>query len=625
MQKYPEDTVVSIEDFRNSGWRKAIDDCDHDNNHEIWHSLSDAARTAIEGGQFAEGKVLWLLADASSMMLKPSGVNEPFKPFIVREGMRSSIPEDFQPDDVELFAQIAEEVDFAWLQARLADLVWLLKVPRSPKHAVLAIDAYRTIPFDAETWRSGGRECWERAISLTKMIKAGAGDRMKEIEADISSAFDAATKEDGFLALWLSRILIENNLARDKSTEIAERLKSLAQIFDDEGEVHRAREFFKAAARWFTRAEDDTSSAEMTVCVAEGWVKEAIAQTSSQHPSYMVAASYYENAIQTYRTIPRRERSVYRVEERMAELHRYLNDSGQKSLRETTVISSSMDVSDRIERARELVRGKSVVDAVDAFANVAYGIRVKQLREISEKILREHLFSFFAATHRSRDGRVVAKRPGMSFDNAEAEENRQAVWAEMVRNYGLELGVIVQAQIWPAFEVLQLEHRLSEDDLLSITSNSPIVPSGRERLFAKALFAGYERDFIGALHLLVPQIEHMVRWHLKAANVKTTNLDKSGIENENGLSTLVDLPEVAQIFGEDLAFEIKALFCDAFGPNLRNELAHGLLDEEACQSIFSVYAWWLGFRLVFKAFWNARRSANLEPAPTEAPEDGQLE
>ena len=70
-----------------------------------------------------------------------------------------------------------------------------------------------------------------------------------------------------------------------------------------------------------------------------------------------------------------------------------------------------------------------------------------------------------------------------------------------------------------------------------------------------------------------------MRWHLKAAGIKTTNLDSDGIENENGLSTLMDLPEVTQIFGEDISFELKALFCDPFGPNLRNELAHGLLDD----------------------------------------------
>ena len=61
------------------------------------------------------------------------------------------------------------------------------------------------------------------------------------------------------------------------------------------------------------------------------------------------------------------------------------------------------------------------------------------------------------------------------------------------------------------------------------------------------------------------------------------------------MSTLIELPEVEQVFGKNLAFELKALYCDPFGPNLRNELAHGLLEENACVSTYAVYAWWLAF------------------------------
>ena len=166
--------------------------------------------------------------------------------------------------------------------------------------------------------------------------------------------------------------------------------------------------------------------------------------------------------------------------------------------------------------------------------------------------------------------------------------------------------MIVQAAILPALEVLLLEHRLREDDFISLATRSPIVPKGRERLFGKALFAGYEMDFLVALHLLVPQIEHIVRSNLKSAGVTTTNLDKNGIENENGLSTLIDMPEAAQVLGENFTFEVKALFCDACGSNLRNELAHGLMDDEACGSAYSIYAWWWGLKLVFNSFWIAQ-------------------
>jgi hypothetical protein len=168
---------------------------------------------------------------------------------------------------------------------------------------------------------------------------------------------------------------------------------------------------------------------------------------------------------------------------------------------------------------------------------------------------------------------------------------------------------VVQGDILPALAILLQEHRLLVVDFVAVAGQSPIVPKGREGLFGRALFAGYDGDFVAALHLLIPQVEHMVRFHLKQTGAKTTTLDAEGVENEIGLSALMNLPEAERIFGEDLAFEIKALFCDPFGPNLRNELAHGLMDEAACQSIYSVYAWWFGLRLVFNAYWVAVRKA----------------
>jgi uncharacterized protein DUF4209 len=74
---------------------------------------------------------------------------------------------------------------------------------------------------------------------------------------------------------------------------------------------------------------------------------------------------------------------------------------------------------------------------------------------------------------------------------------------------------------------------------------------------------------------------------------------------------------MTQCFGEDLTFELSALFCDAFGPNLRNSVAHGLLDFEATRSVPSIYAWWLSFRLMFRAYW---RAAN-PPAEDSSPKD----
>lgn len=612
-ERYPQDLVVSAQNFTESGWKDAITQATREGYSAMWQALSAAARSAIEQGRNEHGKVLWLVADACSMMLSPSSPNEPFKPFAVFHDRRSVIPDDMLDADILFFEEIVDSVDDDWLKARLSDLVWLKGKPRNTAFALKAIDAYRSLPLDTDTWIHGGRDCWPRAISLARMLKGGAGDRLEQMEASIVVAFNAATRADGFLGLWLADLLKSNGLGRTHRADVARRLETLAHEFEGDGDLHRSREYFSAAAGWHRAIPDEVKAAEMTVAVAEGWVKEAVARSASESPSHMVAASFYENAIQTYRTIPRSERATHQVDERIAELRAHLNDSGEKSLGEMGLIRTpGVDITQLVENARKSVTGKSAQEALLAFANLHRGANAEDLRKSALERMRQHpLQSLFAATVMSRDGRVIAKRPAMSLSGEQTEDDEVAIRAEMIRDYGIMVSIVVQGDIWPALEVLLLEHRLRDVDFIELARHSPIVPKERSGLFGKALFAGFERDFVTALHLLVPQIEHLVRVHLKQAGVKTTNLDKDGIQNENGMSTLMDLPETEQVFGKDLAFELKSLFCDAFGPNLRNELAHGLLDEDACHSPFAIYAWWLALRLTFNTWWNAARRNQL--------------
>ena len=63
----------------------------------------------------------------------------------------------------------------------------------------------------------------------------------------------------------------------------------------------------------------------------------------------------------------------------------------------------------------------------------------------------------------------------------------------------------------------------------------------------------------------------------------------------------MELPEAEQIFGKDLTFEIKSIFTEALGYNLRNNVAHGLLNDDESTSIASIYAWWMILRLIIRS------------------------
>ncbi len=605
MGHYPENTNISLDDFNACGWREALEEARREDYSSMWQQLSSKARKATEEGNLEAGKVLWLLADACSMMLKPNSSNKPFAPFIVMDGKRSALPEDFKNEDIEFFSQIIPFIDEPKLCARISDIAWLLSKPRNHKHALSAIDNYRSIEIGTESWirdgRDGrdGRECWDRAIQLCLMLQAGAGERLKEIESKIVEALKESLPEDGYLANWLADLLSKHHLGVKDNRDIAEKLEALATYFEDSGDLHRARDYLDAASEWYKKSEDAPQSTVMIVRNAECWVKEAI---------NMVAASFYfyESAIHKYRTIPKALRDQHNVEERIVELRGLMNEAGENSLNEMGKITSgSIDISELIENSVKAVKGKELSEALLQFANVYRGARADKIRSFSEEMIRNHpLRSLFAATHMSSDGRVIAKKPAADLGG---ENQESVIWPEMVKYYAMELSLVVQGDIWPALEVIRQEHRLKEADFYSVVKRSPVVPPDRIRLMAKAIFQGFDGDFISALHLLIPQIENLVRYHLKQHGEKTTNIDINGIENENGLSTLMDNSKVEDIFGKDLSFELKAIFCDPFGPNLRNELAHGLIGYEESQNIYSIYAWWLTFRLIFNTFWNANR------------------
>ena len=607
--QFPENTPVTIEDFRTSGWADEVEKSDG-TGYGMWQSLSLAAKAAIAGGRLSQGRVLWLMADACSLRLAPQSVTEWLRPGVVTSVGRSISPSEFSPEDAALLGEIAPEVTNDALRARLADLAWLVGKPRRPDDALLAIDAYRATPITVDVWVHEGREFWERAFVLCRMLGKGCDTRAAECEAAVAKALDGATDAEGFLALWLSEVLVNCRLTAELHAKIATKLETMSRTFDQAGQIERARRYSEGAIVWFQRSGQLAKADEMTAFLAETWAREARTKSEAAVPSNAIAASFHEQAIRIYRMIPRKRRAALNVEERLAEVHRLMSEAGENSLGEMArIYSDGVNLAELVERTVTEVRGKELGEAMKAFT-VLKTRTIAERRAAAETALRTTpLRRLFGSCHIRSDGRVVARLPAIDFDDRDSADYQSVLWAEMLAHYRVEVQVTVHAIILPALEVILLEHRITERELIELAYASSIVPQERELLFARGLLCGFDRDFATSIHVLAPQVEHLVRWHLKAAGVRTTTLDIKGIETENGLSTLMELPETAGVFGEELVFEIEALFCDPLGGNLRNEVAHGLLSFAECASIWSVYAWWLVLGLVLKSFWNAQRRA----------------
>ena len=570
----------------------------------IAQALFKAAGEAESRDNHIHAQVLMLLDRSCWTPVPHSKSNNLFYDSGVSKRKRTELNSAFSDFEISYFEKIVNHVNNPYLKGKLADLVWNRQQERNIHFALLAIDSYLAIPLDPDTWFRDGQECWLRAIDLSLSIGQAARNQFAHIESSLLCALDSATSDRGFYGFLLAEAIMFARLVGKHSTTVATRLESLAGQFDLDNNFQAARRHFSAAANWYGLSGDTEKSVHMTVCEAKMLEKEANERITSADPSHRIAISFLEDAVQVYRSIRTDRREYHQVDKKIQDLRLRIKEYSPLAMDELARISlPGVDVSEFAAHARSSVTGRPLLDALKAFADL-HRTDYSTLRYMAIESLKEHtLLSLFPKSYLSDDGRVVYKIPGLEVSDS-SNQDESVVRATMNEfHYKFTISIAVLGKILPALDVLNSEHDLNDSNFIELARKSPIVPKGREILFGKSLAFGFEQDFGPAIYLLAPQIENMVRAILKSANVVTTHLDDNGIETENGLGTLMGYKETQDILGENLAYEIEALFCDTVGPNLRNYIAHGLLDDQHSHSHESVYAWWLGFKLVYNSYW----------------------
>ena len=608
-------SAYTREKFSECDWKHAVIAEDHYGYSSIMQSFQSLARQKHESGQQEHAQILELLARASSMMIEPKSINEPFKPYFqnFQNQTRSAIPDDFSEENLAFFESILNDIDNPWLIARLADLLWLCKKPKNPGHARIAIDAYISLPICAENWRLDIDSCWERAGRLCIQIKEF--ERLNEIRDRLFSEFSKDHAGSIFMSLWIADLLDKLKIGSELADRITTDLFASGQKLKEKGDFTSARSYFELATKKYQQIKNEVGRLECLVSIADCFEKEADIR---QETSSLVANMLYENAIQAYRRIPVKNRVQHCVEERVRSIRTKITISGQASLDEMHLVTTDrIDITEIVKSSQAHVSGKSnVTEAVLYFSGIYSGPNYCKLESGSKERIKDHFISaLFGSSQIGSDGRVVAKTPPMNLHAGEDDPSNQRVLIQQIQQtFSIEIKLVVEGQILPALNQILMEHRVTKDILERLCYCSPIVPKERISLLASALWCGFEFEFGDAIHLLCPQVEHIVRTRLKQAGAQTSNVDKEGIENENGLSTLMDLPEALKVFGEDLTFELKSVFTEALGFNLRNDVAHGLLNDDSASSIATIYAWWMILRLIVHSMLTGAASASPEEA-----------
>lgn len=554
------------------------------------HALNKVFWKAKDGAVGAAARALELLAGICSMRLVAEEPARIYRPMVEFSDCGTSMaPGHIPKDAIDALAQLAGAVANPALRARLADLIWIREKRRGAEFARVAVSAYCSLPIGRDTWLREGQKCWHRALQLALQIRWT--EQVEAIEQALLGAFFGSIGAVDHEPLGYLKPLRAERRSGGQAARIAAELAKLGRSRLDAGRPFDAEAFFTAAADWsgWARAWEQKASNQALAA-------ESIALQGDAGDGAIVRQLWYTKAIAAYRLVDGQYRAGLGVEAKVDALRRKLGEAGHQAIGEMAAIPlPRIDVTERVRAAIDHVRGRNRVDAMLAFCGLDSPFNKVDIEAAADRSVSQSAFSDII------DVGVLAA-DGRQVDRREAADRAARVAAEARAIFRRHAGTVALAEILQARDQLKFEHTYALNDFIRLAARSPVVPADRANMLGQGLYAGYCGDMVQAIHILMPQFEHLARHVLKGADAFTTHHDKDGLDLEIGLSALVEREEMEQEFGYGTTLAIHALMCDKSGPNLRNEVAHGLATQDLCESAHALYAWWLILQLVVETY-----------------------
>jgi hypothetical protein len=582
--------VIKKEDVDRTAWQQVLVEADQKLCSTYARLFYQRAQEAGKAHDARTEAVYTFLGAVTSPELKlETPTRDPFVAAADLEYSRTPLPGDFSADELRVIKQLIETVQDPEMRSRLADILWVRQ--GDPAVAGLAVDSYLSSALrlkDIVQWADGFdrlKRSYDIAVFLGKETKA----YRKTIDYLQKQLSEFGSDEP--TPWWAKLIGLLLDAGEGNASRFASICGTSAQRCETAGQWETARLYWQVKARCEASAGQDKNREIALRRAADTYVRQADVVQSEAQPITDHALELMRSAMESLAKVPGNEQAVAELRKQVEALEQKRNESPMKK-------PARMDPAGMTQWAREQVKGKELRAALVALANLAETPKPAELEEEVDARTGRTPFQYLISTvGMDQEGKAASHAPA-AF-TGDTREIRTAREAELYQEASRNRQIAVLALLDPARRQILSEHVVRLDDWRSFTTDNPFVPVGREEIFARGMDAGMNGDFLVAVSLLTPQIENAVRIVLKKTGVVTSKIDMRNIEQERVLGALLDMDDAERVFGRDLIFDLRGLLVERFGSNLRNELAHGLLDVDDFKGPDAEYLWWCALRLMF--------------------------
>ncbi len=570
----------------------------------------EAAKEAEAAGDSLAPRVYALLHVVASFHPNFEARGNPFGPMMSGfDGRRSLMAEDLVEADLDALTGIYEHIEDAEFRARVADVVWESR--RDYKAAQAAVAAYvKTAEFHKtdDLWPD-----YEERLRRAAQISAKIGYK-KALHVEtitlVEEAIDFFNRnlKSGLLCVSLIRILLAHNLTKPgRHGIISERL---AAEFAKNGDLRFSHHYWQVAEEVYRDAKSTSDVSRCELAGAEALVSIAEEGIGDNKYGFGHVAHWLAKALQALR-------QARANPARIKEVHQKLLGAQKRAVGEMVPLELNIEAmpgfreseQEAQDKSAKHVKGYAFDEALARLVHVSRPTDVTALGTQLAKQSQEFIWDKIAGTNAlDHQGKVVDYIPpaggGTPAEEAEGKRKRMVQMAREV-NWNLK----VTWQIEPARKQMLLEHSIRWEQLAPLLRNNPLVPPGHAGIFIRGFQSGFFGDWLVAMHLLIPQVEAVIRYGLQQNGVVTSTLEQDGTQKEKDLNQLLWLPETEDLLGPDLLFDLRGILIERFGYNMRNESAHGLMSEAEFYQPAASFLWWLLLRLCWLGF---RLAASIE-------------
>ncbi|WP_422404726.1 DUF4209 domain-containing protein [Mammaliicoccus sp. JADD-157] len=298
--------------------------------------------------------------------------------------------------------------------------------------------------------------------------------------------------------------------------------------------------------------------------IGKSYELEAEHQQERKNKSLLVKASFLEKAMKHYKEIGEREKF-----NKMKILVKRTYEEYEKS-NEMSLIRIPIEFPE--EEIDKFVEHFTSSDIQNSLDKIAYSNdlipKITVIEEQVDKLSKDFPLQDLISKGLLNDGKKIVETT--------TKGNNKTI--NFNSNYMHHLNINVELLLKAIFDKLISEFEISTEDFMQKFNRWDLLDSKNIPFIKCGITKFLEKDYISAIHILVPQFESVVRRMFSKLGYSTTSIKKGITQQEVTFNEFLLRDDIRSALGNDVHKLIQIVMVEQSGLNLRNEIAHGLIE-----------------------------------------------